>query len=95
MKDPLTSDNSTSTTITQENSNSVSMTTSNKYNTFETVEQAKLALYDLIQCQQCVFSDNKTGVILNRFITAKGDFNADIYKFLSTYSSKAQEYSSL
>ena len=90
IKDPLTSDNTTSTTITQDSSNQVSMTTSNKHGVFDTVEQAKIALDNLIECQQCVFTDNKTGVILNRFVTAKGDFNADIYKFLSTYSSRAQ-----
>ena len=74
----------------QEDKNSVFVKTSDDSEGFDNVSQVKVALSALVECQQAVFPHNKSGKVLEHFITDKGDFQFVVYKQIQAHSQKAQ-----
>ena len=62
----------------------------NSSDDFDSVTQTKVALNVLSEAQQSVFTFNKTGAMINFFITSKGDFHQHVFNKLQNYSDRAQ-----
>ena len=78
------------TTFTQVAQNSFSSEVSSKNDNFKNVDQVKLAITHLIECQQAIWPENKSIVILNYFFQRRSNLAGDVFQKLGTNSDKVQ-----
>ena len=85
-KDPILQSNTTKLHITSGKSNSFDIEQKQSLETFDSIHQTKSALKVLIEAQQAVWPLNKSMVIVDIFITNKGDFCRDLKERLNITS---------
>ena len=90
-KDPILQTSTRKIKISpDENSDSFEVEQKQSSETFDSISQVRSALRVLIEAQQAIFPLNKSSVIIDKFITDKGDFQRDLRDRLQITSTLAQ-----